>query len=1402
MPRCHGCVLLALGLSGGASPGTVGSQPQTAERVETSAEVSGGTVNARMEARLAVSTASSAAPQTSPEPAAGMVAPPAGSAAATPSTLDLTKEHALLEAASAALKATDSKGAREHASAAIDALLARPEAERDGAWLHLLERAGRAAQDAQDPRTASRARRVVLEVRSRTLPDEHPDLQSARFHLANSLYALGDLTGARALQEKVLDVFSRTLPDGHPNLQKARSFLAATLYKLGDLTAAKVLQEQVLEVDSRTLPDEHPDLQKARGNLALTRRKLGDLQGAMALQEKVLEVRTRTLPEGHPELQEARQKLADTLVSLGDHAGARLLEEQVLEVHARTMPDEHPDLQKARSRLAATLHSLGDLRGARELQEKALEVGSRTLPDEHPELQMARGNLAVTLSALGDLQGARALQEQVLQVRSRTLPEEHSELLKAREALAATLVALGDLQGARALQEQVHEVRTRTQPDEHPDLQRARLKLANTLRQLGALERAKELGEHVLELRSRTLPADHPDLQVARGNLGMTLRGLGDLGRARALQEEVLAAYSRTLPDAHPDLQTARSDLAGTLKELGDLQGARALHERVLGVRTRTLPKEHPDLQTARSNLAGTLKELGDLQGARVWFEKVLEVYSRTLPEEHPSLHATRMNLAVTIGDLGDLRGARALLEQVLEFRSRTLPTDHLHLQVARGNLALIVKQLGDLERARALEEQVLEVVSRTLPGDHPYLQRARLNLARTLNAMGDLAVARALEEQVLEVCSRTLPDEHPDLQKARENLAATIVMEHALAYARAGGTGGAMEEGRKRSLDLLTTRCASERRAAQALLLEAAPREAEERCSTIAKALDFPLSLAGGLGAFPVSRELDRPCFVLSETTRGAALGSASVMRTAAGSSEYAKLRRELAASSKALAELAASGTTSEAFRTARERREALERELVALGKGLGGTGLARGEFDTDKLAATLGEHDAIVAYRRFTRFRVAVPDKEGGAPTVPPVETSESSLCAFVLRRGADAAARVPDSGRSLADLSLVELGPIAPIEQAVREWRNALGSAAGRGVMVSASEPGAGLTALGDAVRRLVFDPLRTTLGDVRRIILVLDDVLHLVPFDVLPVGAGRRELLGDGLRIETRATAVELLAAPAKPEGADELLAIGGVAFDEREPSSDLAGILRGASSGGFAPLPATEAEVEALAASFSAHRSAVGLVVLSGAEATRERLLELAPRARWLHVATHGWFASESIRSWADPEPVDVKSGLYQRLSGEEQVKGMSPMLLSGLALAGANLPENAIGRARGLITAQELAALDLTHCELVVLSACDTNVGERRAGQGVASLQMALQMAGARSVVTSLWKVPDEATKELMLDFYRRLWVERQPKGQALMEAKRRLRDAKDEHGNPMYTLRDWAAWVLTGEPD
>ena len=355
--------------------------------------------------------------------------------------------------------------------------------------------------------------------------------------------------------------------------------------------------------------------------------------------------------------------------------------------------------------------------------------------------------------------------------------------------------------------------------------------------------------------------------------------------------------------------------------------------------------------------------------------------------------------------------------------------------------------------------------------------------------------------------------------------------------------------------------------------------------------------------------------------------------MRLAESTPRAVELRDQLKAASEDLARHAASGTTSEEFHRALTRRETIERELVALaGHPSSGAPVPELEFDVDALAAELGSDHALVAYRRYER------------ESAEPSGSSVHSLCAFVLRRGENS---------TPALLALVDLGPIAPIESAVRTWREGLGATDGRGVGVGARSAATNPTKDGEALRRLVLDPLAEELVGASRVVLVLDDVLHLVPFDALPQPRSSNELVGDRLRIETRATLTELLATAPELPGPGELVAIGGVAFDAAPaavdapiPNREPPGILRGGTLVGFGPLPGTSAEVDAIAASFAEHfGSAEDVSILRDVDATHDRLGELAPRARWLHVATHGWFAPESVESWEDLEPLDRHTGL-------------------------------------------------------------------------------------------------------------------------------------------------------------
>jgi CHAT domain-containing protein/tetratricopeptide (TPR) repeat protein len=1137
----------------------------------------------------------------------------------------------------------------------------------------------------------------------------------------------------------------------------------------------------------------------------------GDVKDFEAARTRVVSAINRLLAEEEAKDSEARiaalLEFGEFAYQVGELPAAHRANTRCVSAMELRVGDDDPSLQAARDSLAVTNLVLGNLQVARDLFEHVLENRIKTLPSNDPQLLNTRQNLAVTMSYSGDYRGARAHFEEILAIRIKTLPEDHPEVQDARICVANTLRFLGEFRAARELEEQVLAVRARTLPEDHPDLQMIRHNLATTMVELGELQAARSLDEVALENWSKSLPEDHPNLLSVHATLAQTMLLLGDLRGARSNFERLVQAYSSTLPHDHPNLQGAQEGLAITLRKLGDLVGARVLHEHVLGIRVKTLPLEHRDVQLARINLANTMSLLGDLPKARALGEQALEVLAKTLADGDPMLQLARVNLADTLRKLGELRGAQVLAEQAITALTETLPEDHHDLLAARGILAVIAFFEGDWKRARALTEQNLAVKAKVLPADHPSLQADRELLALTLIEAGDRLSAKALQEEVLASRKRTLPDDHPDLQVARSVLAGTtahIAIEKSVLEGDADAARND-DAARRRCAELILEMCAAQDRVALSCAVGAGDREAGERCAMLQNSVDEALSFARGFGVFSRSLELEAPAFLLSEKSRSGGLVAASVARRAGESPRSRELRETLEAARSELAELAQSGATKGEFDAALAARDTAERELVKEARLAARGSIGVLEFDVVPLAERLGAGCVAVAFRRFMDWRIE-STKRGDS--VVSREIGTPRLAAFVVR------GRSATNREATPCLSLVDLGPMEPIDRAARTWPNvgSIGRQRGRPVATDASEV---VHTSGDELRALVVDPLLPLLADAQRVIFVLDDILHVVPFDALPLADGTG-VVGDRLRIETRATLTELLDAPLAPS-TSTLVALGGAAFNSEplgasveevaasaERPTEIASILRGgALDGGFDPLPHTEDEVRGLGALFAeVFGDERPGIVLQGAKASSASLIEHAPQARFLHVATHGWYAPDSIRSWSDPEPIDDRLGLRVRLTAEESIRGMSPMLLCGLALAGANLPENVVGRSPGLFSAEEIAALDLSQCELAVLSACDTNVGVRRAGQGVASLQRALQMAGARSVITSLWKVRDEATKDLMLDFYRRLWVEKKPKWQALSEAKQRLREARDQDGRPLYSVRDWAAWVLTGDPD
>ena len=1182
---------------------------------------------------------------------------------------------------------------------------------------------------------------------------EAGDLEAARERL--TAYMDGEAYAALLEQEAEVVLAGLTALDGAAN-------------PLSALELQQRVREERVKRLSACRELDHPDLLWAKGSLAVTRKALGDLDGALELEEHVHAARERLLPADHPNLLAAKLNLAATRAELGDLEGAHELFEHVHAAWERLLPADHPHLLMAKGNLAGTRKALGDLAGALELEEHVHAARERLLPADHPHLLTAKLNLAGTRYELGDLEGAHELFEHVHAAWERLLPADHPDLLAVKGYLAVTRDALGDLEGALELGERVHAAFERLLPADHPDLLTAKLNLAGTRRKLGDLEGAHELNEHVHAAWERLLPADHPNLLRAKGNLAGTRMALGDLEGALELNEHVHAARERLLPADHPDRLTAKLNLAGTRRKLGDLTGALELYEHVHEHRERLLPADHFELLEAKQGLAAIRYDLGDLEGAHELNEHVHAAWDRLLPADHPDLIRIKQCLAVTRRDQGDLAGALELDEHVHATRERLLPADHPDLLGAKGNLAGTRYELGDLEGAHELFEHVHAAWERLLPADHPDLLAAKQNLAATRAELGDLEGAHELCEHVHAAWKRLLPADHPMLLAAQLNLAGT--------RRKRGDLAGSRELIRS----LLTGQLA------RAAALRGEPARSA-RAGALAELHRLPRALFSSEAAHAEGTSgLDGSLFSVLENLRLVSTSSTELAFAVSRSPELKELRDRLGNARSQLHDLALSPPEElSALEPWRKElvelatgRDFLERELRS---GLAEKGVFTLTPTSEDVGGVLAEGSALIGFLRYPRQ--FDEDSETGE-TPPPVD----SLLAFVI---------TPD-----ATVRRVELGPSAGIEALAVRWRAALGKS-----VVPRGEPlepaGSGEVGDGRELRARLLDPCLACLGPEppSSLHIILDDFLHLVPVEALPWKDGRR--LGEVLPIRLEVSIQRLVAPSRDAPSGGTLVALGGVDFGAEgiePPRSRIAlatpptgrSLERGSAPDHFAPLIQSRFEVEALGELYGELADGEP-VVLTGAEASKAALVELAPKARYLHVATHGWFASEAFASMLDSmEEQDDLHGLLSR--AEKSVCGFAPETLCGLALAGANHGRNELGKVPGILTAEELATLDLSNCELAVLSACETSVGPRRAGQGIISLQGALHAAGARTVITSLWRVDDAATRRLMELFYTGLWDEGLGKADALWQAKMALR----EEGFP---LRDWAAWVLTGDP-
>lgn len=1236
-----------------------------------------------------------------------------------------------------------------------------------------------------------RYRNAVVESERRAGPKSEATL-ALRHRLGQAEWWVGDYAAAEKTLRPAYDDASKALGERHAVTARLANDLGVALYSLAKYAEARELFATALAARRKSLGDAHADTLQSLRNLAWAEEALGRPEES----ERLFGEAYSSLKSAFTAGRMAPPTSLEVLILLQSEPQFPKIKIAFMAAIWFEQPAE-VSLERDIDR-ALAMERLGVLQRL---------AGRTGYEGEPPYAEQARA-LLVKLIGVADYRAVVArMNEQapkrkgaenkdmMLRTMTATFGEKHPLTARLKANLAISLADGKNYDAARPLFAEALQATRERLGDEHPEVASVLISEGVLGHETGEIEPAVRNFERAAAIRQKALVPDHPDTATAWAALGVELYYRGDISRSRESLEKALAVRERVFGANSPQAADVRSDLAIVFREQGDYAKARQVLEEAVTILRETAGEEDFATQTAAANLCVVQMEMGDFQAAAAYCRKVIA--SDAPPQDKEQAY---VNLAGLARAQGQPQVAAEYLEQAVALS----PPEFVNPRLL-NYLGATYRELGRFDEARSALTRSYEARLKSLGADHP-------DTAFALTSLGLLAEAEGKPAEAADRFRTALDIYHRQEGRTSLNTAevASLLGTALLAADDAAGAEAALREALDLKLaiarDVLPTLSESESLAFLAKLGERDPllEALRRRNAPAAEAYDVVWKTRA-----LVTRAVAARRRLIPETPDARAL--ADKLRLARMSLAEAVWKREDLG---LLDDKRRADYQQQLLNLSREK-ERYERELAALSPvARQEAGLFEGT--PANLAAKL---PADVALVEFLKVRIRTPGKPQTTSGTEEKPTSDDRYEAFVVRHA--------DGGG--ADIHRVALGAAAPIDAAVGDWRDRLKRAGGRGLKRVETRPG---TPAGPGpaatVRRLAWEPIAEAMSGCTTALVVPDGELARVPFAALPSRDGSGYLVEEiGVATVSHGQWLDwLLDQPPAAEGGT--LLVGGVSYDDApdEKSAEVAVAAArgaaGATRGGWNYLPGTLEEVDRIAALAAGDEPK--LRRLGGRDATRSAFYRLVPGSRYVHLATHGFFAEPNIPSplsshdaermlretpgFQQPDPRRPDGGDLQLPPVFVSLVGRNPLVLSGLVLAGANATAGAGAENQGsggVVTAEEVVDLDLSGTELVVLSACETGLGTVAGGEGVFGLQRAFGLAGARATVASLWQVDDAATQALMVEFYKNLWQKRLGKLESLRRAQ--LAMLRGElHRPPTASDGDrlppfyWAAFVLNGD--
>jgi CHAT domain-containing protein len=940
------------------------------------------------------------------------------------------------------------------------------------------------------------------------------------------------------------------------------------------------------------------------------------------------------------------------------------------------------------------LYNQGNYARAVIIAEQALELAQFLWGERHPNLATSLNNLAAIYKYQGCYNESELLYDKALATNRELLGEENLDVATSMNNLATLYDLQGRYSEAETLVLNALAIRKCLLGEEHCDIANSIANLAAIHESQGKYNEAEEEHKKALEMRKRLLIGEeHLDVALSLNNLALIYYCQGRYSEAEPYYKEALAIYQKLKQEEHPDIATILNNLGTIYSAQKQYKEAEKFYIKALAIRKRLLDDKHPNIATSLNNLATLYLKNGRYFEAEQKYKESLEIY-RSRGEAHQSANILN-NLASVYYLLNLYSLAESFLIEALAIRKSLLGERHADIALSLNNLAEIYGCQGHYNEAEAYYLKGLEMTKDLLGSAHPNVSNYLHNFA------GLLTITNRPTEALEKMWEATEVDER--------------IIRRVFATSS--------EQGRLINLQ------------------------------TIRNTLDILLSLV--LNHLTDSAEAKRTALNVVLKRKSLTATALAVQNEALYSGRYSHLGeqfKKLRSLNEQIIDLIYSLPKQQQLSVTRQHLTELEDEADKLQRQLASEvkeiQLQEQLVNCRIVASELPKGSALVEFVRFDVFNFTT---SGRGQWHPP------RYIAFILLAGQPESVQIIDIGEAEYIDSLIR-DFLEVVSRKGTNQKSQLGMV-NKGIIHIEYPLQAGIK-----LRQAIFDKLRPYLKkEHQHLFIAPDGELNLVPFQILPSDDTREKMLMDEFTISYLTVGRDILRQKIdikRPVSVNALV-FASPNFDliAENITPDATTQEQNTQPANLRQFIANKPLKAATGTDILGERIAQKLKVMPylGSEALQSYF---NPRQcpRILLIATHGVFLPKQPEDPSLTSPYqDGESDLLGRERFSRRVE--NPMLRSALALAGANtwakggkLPLEA---GKGILFAQDVAGLDLWANEISILSACETGIGDVAIdGEGVFGLRRAFTVAGAKTLIMSLWSVNGWATALLMERFF------------------------------------------------